>query len=139
MRAVSKSSEHKLPPAEMEVLACLHRHGTATARELRESIAPYRPMTHGSIVTLLKRLEAKKLVSKEKGPIGKAFLYRPVRQPHTTLGGAVRRLVQRVFHGDSVALVASLFETKAPTRQEVDKLQELVDELRRAKGKKRPE
>ena len=66
-------------------------------------------------------------------------MYRPVRQPHTTLGGAVRRLVQRVFHGDSVALVASLFETKAPTRQEVDKLQELVDELRRAKGKKRTE
>ena len=60
----------RTPRAELDVLGCLWQHGRATARELREAMGGYRPMTHGSMVTLLKRLEAKGLVTKRKGPVG---------------------------------------------------------------------
>jgi BlaI family transcriptional regulator, penicillinase repressor len=126
-----------LPPAERDVLICLHRHRQATARELRESLLKIRPMAHGSVLTLLNRLEAKGLVKKEKGMIGKAFVYEARQQPRTTLGGIVRQVVQRVFHGDSVALVASLFETKPPTAAEVEKLQRMLDDLRGRKEKEK--
>ena len=42
----------------------------------------------------------------------------------------MRQVVQRVFQGDTVALVASLFETRRPTKEEVDQLQQLLDELK---------
>ena len=120
-----------LPPAERDVLACLHRLGDATARQIREALESFRPMAHGSVLTLLKRLEEKGLVAKEKGDTGKAFVYWARRQPRTTFRGLVQQLVQRVFHGDSTALVASLFESKPPTAEEVEKLQRLLDELRK--------
>jgi BlaI family transcriptional regulator, penicillinase repressor len=119
-----------VPTAELEVLACLRQMERATAREIRERMHPYRPMAHGSVVNLLKRLEAKKLVSKKKGPVGKAFMYRSTAATVSIYGNLLDRLLNRVFGGDSMALVASLFETKPPDDRQLDKLEQLLDELR---------
>lgn len=120
-----------LPDAELEVLACLGRLEEATARTIREELAPFRPMAHGSVATLLKRLEGKGLVAKRKGPIGKAFLYRPVRRQSHTYNGVVQDLVQRVFGGSGIALVTSLFETQPPTPAELEQLEDLLERLRK--------
>ena len=42
--------------------------------------------------------------------------------------------MRRVFHGDPVALVTSLFETHHPSREQVDQLQRLLDDLRKKGG-----
>ena len=126
--------KHNLPSAEMEVLACLHRLGGGTAAQVRESLASLRPMAHGSVVTLLKRLESKKLVTRRKAPAGKAFIYSPRQERQQTFGRLIRELVQRIFHGDGTALVASLFESKPPTTDELEKIQEMLDELRRQRN-----
>ena len=130
-------AELNIPAAERDVLACLHQHKEATARELRESLEPYRPMAHGSVLTLLKRLEAKGLVTKEKGPVGKAFVYRACQQQRTTFRGIVKQLVNRVFHGDSVALMASVFDTKPPTAEEVERMQAMLNELKAKKERRK--
>lgn len=122
-----------VPDAELDVLAELHRRGQATARTIREALDPYRPMAHGSVVTLLGRLEKKGLVTRHKGPVGKAFVYEPARRLSATFRPVLKKLVQRVFGGDSVALVASLFETKPPTTRELEELQRLVADLRAKK------
>lgn len=122
--------EPRLPDAELEVLACLWREGAATARQVREAIADHRPMAHGSAVTLLGRLMAKGLVSREKGPVGKAFVYRPTGPPQPTYRRVVRDTADRVFGGSTFALVHSLFETRPPDPTELDQLQELLDRLR---------
>src|SRR4051812_25039894 len=101
--------QRKLPDAEFEVLACLHRLGDdVTARRLREEMAGYRPMTHSSIVTLLGRLESRGLVSKAKGPVGKAFVYKPMKDSRATVRPVLRNLLRRVFGGDGLAFVACL-------------------------------
>lgn len=130
-------SESNLPAAERDVLACLHRHGQATSRQVRETLADFRPMAHASVVTLLRRLEAKGFVTKVKGPVGKAFLYRACHQPRVTFRSLVGQFVQRVFHGDSIALVASLFETKPPTLEDVEKLQQMLNAVRERKKKEK--
>jgi len=120
-----------LPDTELEVLACLWQAGRATAREVREAMGGYRPMTHGAMATILKRLEGKGLVSKRKGPVGKAFVYEPTRSPEPTYRKLMRDLRERVFGGSGVTMVASLFETQTPTAEELDTLQRLLEELRR--------
>jgi predicted transcriptional regulator len=125
-----------LPDAELEVLACLHRQGKATAREIRELIHGYRPLAHASVLTLLTRLEAKNLVTREKGPFGKAFVYLPTSRSRGTTRNVLKRLLQRVFHGDGVALVTSLFQTKPPTREELDRLEQLLGDLRAQRAEK---
>lgn len=127
----SKSSSiPRLPDAEMEVLACLWQHGEATARKIRDMMKSFRPMAHGSVLTLLKRLEGKGLVSKEKGPVGKAYIFKPTHKPGHAYRQIVKDLVQRIFRGNSIALAVSLFGTHTPTPEELDKLQQLLDQLR---------
>ena len=121
----------RLPPAERDVLACVYRLPEATARQIRESLRGYRPMAHGSVLTLLKRLEAKRLLARKKGPVGKAFVYHATRPRKSTFTHLLADLVHRVFQGDPVSLVASLFETRPPTGREVEKLRTMLDELRR--------
>ena len=124
----------RIPEAELEVVACLDRLGDATARQLREAMSAYRPMAHGSMVTLLKRLEDKGLVRREKGAVGKAFVYRCSPAAASTCNSLLARLRERLFDGDSVALVASLFESRPPDAGELADLQELLDELRGQAG-----
>ena len=118
-----------LPDAELDVLAALARIEPAPAKALREALEDQRPMAHGSVLTLLKRLEAKGLVSREKGPVGKAFIYRTHRESQRTLRTAVQGLAHRIFAGDRVALVASLFNGPPPDTSDIERLRELLDEL----------
>ena len=129
-------SHESLPNAEREVLACVSRLGEATVREVREAMEAYRPMTHASVFTLLGRLEAKGVVSREKGLKGKAFVYRSAVHPNKTYRQAVKHTVDRIFGGSGLALVTSLFETKPPTPEEIDQLQNLLDELRQRSTKR---
>jgi BlaI family penicillinase repressor len=120
----------RIPDAELDVLQCLHRLGDATSADVRRDLETARPMAHGSVVTLLNRLERKGLVTHWKGSVGKAFVYRATRSPQATARPLVRNVLQRVFGGDKLALVASLFETRPPTPQELDDLERLVSELK---------
>jgi len=132
----AREALENLPDAELEVMACLWQRGDATARQIREEMASYRPMTHGALVTLLKRLEAKGLVRKKKGDFGKAFVFRAAHAPEPVYRKIMRDLHERVFGGSVVAMFASLFETRPPSAEEVDELQQLLDDLRRQQERK---
>jgi BlaI family transcriptional regulator, penicillinase repressor len=135
------TADQELPDAELEVLACLWQKGEATAREVRESMEGYRPLTHSAVSTLLTRLQDKGLVSRRKGTVGKAFLFRANERPKRTRSRLVGDLLERVFGGDALAVVSSLFETRTPTEDELERLQKLLDELKstapRSKGKRK--
>ena len=120
----------RLPDAEMEVLAILLQHSEATARNIRGLLKSYRPMAHGSVLTLLKRLEDKGFVTKRKGPVGKAFIFKPMHKPKQAYRQIVKDMMLRVFRGNGIALVASLFETNPPTPEELKEVQELLDQLK---------
>lgn len=121
----------RIPDAEADVLAVLFEVGEATARSVREALAKKRPMAHGTVVTLLTRLEERGLVRRRKGDHGKAFLFRPAKAHARTFGPVASSLMQRVFGGRPAALVASLFETRPPSRDEIDELEALVERLKR--------
>jgi predicted transcriptional regulator len=127
--------EH-LPDAELEVLACLWNRGAATAAEVREALAEFRPMAHGSVLTLLKRLGDKGLVAREKAGKGKAFVYRPTRRPQPVYRRILDELRRRVFGGNSVALVASLLESQTPSPEEIRQIKQMLDELEKGHGPK---
>ncbi|HVX60932.1 MAG TPA: BlaI/MecI/CopY family transcriptional regulator [Pirellulales bacterium] len=122
--------EPQLPDAELEVMACLWKHGAMSARQVREAMAAYRPMTHAAVSTLLKRLQDKGMAAREKGPVGKAFLFRAAVPPRRTYRRIVAELTERIFGGNGLALVSTLFETHPPTAEQIDELQRLVDRHR---------
>jgi BlaI family transcriptional regulator, penicillinase repressor len=134
--------DQSLPDAELDVLSCLWEDEPKTAREIREALADRRPLAHASICTLLGRLESKGLVGREKAPTGKAFVYRPTVAPGKTKQRLARDLMNRVFGGNGAQLMASLFEGRRPSENEIGQLESLLEELKGSKtatkgGKKR--
>ena len=120
----------KLPEAERDVLACLNQLGEATVKELRDSLQSARPMEAASVLTLLKRLEAKNLVTKRKADRGKAFIFQPTAESAGVSRGLMKDLFQKVFAGDTMAFMSSFFETRKPTDREIEQMQQLLDDLR---------
>lgn len=124
----------KIPEAEQDVLASLLRNGGQTARELRESLAELRPMSHSAISTLLTRLQEKGLVTRKKGSVGKAFVFRAASQSGGVYRQILEPLVNRLFGGDISVLVSSLCEAAPPTPEQLDRMESLIEEYR---GKKK--
>lgn len=133
---IAMMTEHELPDAELDVMTCLWSAEAATARQIRETLHDRRPMAHASVCTLLNRLEAKGLVVRQRAPAGKAFLYRAAVQPDHAHRRLVRNLLDRVFGGNGVALVASLLETRPPTESEITELERLLKDLREGQPRK---
>jgi len=125
-----------LPEAELELLAFLHGHGEADPGTVRQAVQAFRPLSHSSVVTLLRRLEARGLVARRKAPKGKAFLYRATSEAGSTYRGVLARLVKRVFRGDRLSLVSTLFDVRKPTEAEIAELQHLVDRLQGPKPRR---
>lgn len=130
------TAPEQLPDAELEVLACLWNRGPATAAEVRAALAEFRPMAHGSVLTLLKRLSEKGLVSRAKADKGKAFIYRATRRPQPVYRRIVDQLTQRIFGGDAIALVASLLESSACGPDDIRQIKQMLAEQEQAHRRK---
>lgn len=128
-RSPESPGDDALPEAELEVLACLHDAGEARAADVRRRLEPYRPMSHPSVLTLLRRLEAKGLVRRRDAEVGKAHLYSAVPSPESTFREVAHRMVRRVFGNDAVSLVSALYDARSPSDHEIARLRALLDEL----------
>ncbi|MGE3273975.1 MAG: BlaI/MecI/CopY family transcriptional regulator [Vicinamibacterales bacterium] len=126
--------QRSLPAAEQELLAILYELGEATAREVREHLPAARSLAHPTVVTLLNRLEARKLVRRRKAETGKAFVYRPTRDRDGAFAPLVAGLAGRLFKGSPAALVASLFETHPPDASDLAEIEALLADWRSRTG-----
>ena len=126
-----------LPPAELDVVSCVWRETPVTARRIREMMLKYRPMAHGSVVTLLIRLEAKGLITKEKGPVGKAFLFKPLKKPESVRRKLLKDMVVQVFAGDTGAMAVALLEATPPTTSEIQSIQSALNQAKKKAKKTR--
>ena len=124
-------SQIKLPDAERDVLACLNQLGEATVKDVQEALRPVRAMEAASVLTLLNRLEAKKLVRKRKADKGKAFVFQPTKESARACQGLMKDLFHRVFGGDTMSFMASFLDTQKPSTEEIEQLQQLLDDLRK--------
>ena len=96
---------------ELQVLALLWRMGGATTRQVADGLAPHRTMGLSASQALLLRLEAKGLVRRDKIPGRNAYRYSPTRKARPAYRQLTRRFLDRVFGGNPVRLMATLFDT----------------------------
>ena len=126
----------RVPDAEMDVLVILRRQGDMAAADLVRALAPTRPMSHGSVGTLLARLEAKGLVTRRRQEVGKAFLFSATPRAEGALRRAVEGLMTRVFGGDRMAMVASLLDARPLDADELARLDRVVAGLAAARRRR---
>ncbi|MBX3178342.1 MAG: BlaI/MecI/CopY family transcriptional regulator [Candidatus Hydrogenedentes bacterium] len=120
--------------AEAQVLQALVEMEEATARELYAVLAESTGWAQPTVVTFLRRLEAKGLVSHSKEKGQRAFLYRPNQRGRSAGREQVKNLVNRVFGGNPVPLMSMFVEEEALTKEQITALRQLLDEQEKKKG-----
>lgn len=122
-----KTPVEELPESELEVLAALWNGGPQTAAELRSALEHFRPMAHGSVLTLLKRLAEKGLVKRRKSSQGKAYLYEARVDRNIGHRRLMRRVTERIFGGNLATVVASLLSSRNPTPEELAEIRRMIE------------
>jgi len=88
----------------------------ATVRDVYERLRARRDVAYTTVLTMMKILEQKGYVTKERAD--RAFVYRAARPRQQVLGGMVREFIDRVFDGASRPMLVHLVkQTKLSDRE----------------------
>jgi BlaI family penicillinase repressor len=108
----------KLSRLELKIMEALWKLGTASVREIQESLPEKGRPAHTTVQTMLTRLQAKKAVRRAK-KISNAHIY----EPTITRGATQRRLVDELlafFGGRAAPLMSHLIESGQLTLQDIE-------------------
>lgn len=111
-------SQPKLSRLELKIMEALWSLGSASVREVQESLPEKSRPAHNTVQTILTRLEAKSAVRRAK-KISNAHIYEPL----ITRGATQHRLVDELlafFGGRAAPLVSHLIESGQLTLQDIE-------------------
>jgi BlaI family penicillinase repressor len=106
---------------EMELLEALWKLGSASIREIQESLPEERRPEYTTVQTIVYRLEEKHAVERVK-KIGNAHIFRPLVSRKTTLGTLIDDFMD-AFGGSPETLIAHLFESGKLTLRDLRELE----------------
>jgi predicted transcriptional regulator len=118
-------------PRELEILKVLWDQGACSVRGVyRELIKQEPDLAYNTVQTMLRVMEVKRLVGHEQD--GRTFIY----TAQFSRDESTARFLDRVFDGAAAHLVQSLLESERISTEELEKMQRLIDEARKRRGKR---
>jgi BlaI family penicillinase repressor len=111
-------SQKRLSRLELRIMEALWKHGSASVREIQQSLPEKGRPAHNTVLTMLTRLEAKQAVRRAK-KISNAHIYEPTISRDATQRLLVDELLG-FFGGRAAPLVSHLIESGQLTLQEVE-------------------
>lgn len=115
---------------ELQILKILWQREAATVREVYEVLRPEGgALAYTTILTLMQNMEQKGLVTKSAR--GKAHVYRPAVAQGTTVGQLTDGFLDRVFDGALNQFVVRALESRRPSLQELDELEQMIAAAKR--------
>ena len=118
----------RISDAEHAVMEVLWDEAPLSAQDVVERIGSAREWSANTVKTLLGRLLAKRVVAHEED--GRRYLYRPLVAREDYVAGESQRLIDRLFGGRLMPLVAHLAERDALTEQDIAEIETLLRDLR---------
>ncbi len=140
MDAVPENVPDNVPDAELRVLEVLWEQTPATIRQISDKLYPGgRLSKRATVLKLLERLEAKRLVSRERS--GTAQRFDVLVDRDALIGNQLRRIADRLSGSSFAPLLAHLVQSATLTDKERRQLRKLLDtpqaEAPRPRGGKR--
>ena len=99
----------------------------ATVRDVYERLRTRRDVAYTTVMTMMKILEQKGYVTKDRAE--RAFVYRPARPRQQVLGGMVREFIDRVFDGASKPMLLHLVRQTKLSDKERKALLRAIEEV----------
>ncbi len=101
-------------------MGVIWKRGSASAGDVREALAPDRPLKDSTIRTVLTRLEIKGYVRHTAE--GRTFIYSGVEHPRNVAARAVKHILDRLCHGSVESLLAGMVDGKMVDPKELEQI-----------------
>ena len=122
-----------LAPQELAVMKVIWKKGSATVRDVYETLREGRPRAYTTVMTTMNILETKGVLDKARDD--RAFRYTPRRSRQQVVGAMVKDFVNRVFDGAAQPLLLHLAASETLSAHERAELKKLIEQTpRREEG-----
>ena len=118
----------RISEGEQAIMEVLWADAPLTALEVAERVDPDKSWSERTVKTMLGRLLAKGALRHEED--GRRYLYRPAVARDDYVAGESDRLIDRLFGGRAVPLVAHLADQNRLSAQDVAEIEALLKALR---------
>lgn len=115
-----------LTPQELAIMKVIWRLGSSTVRDVHDALRARRPIAYTTVLTMMRILEAKGYVKKNKDD--RAHVYRAAKPRHQVVGAMVRDFVNRVFDGAAEPLLLHLAKDARLSDEEREELLRIIKE-----------
>jgi predicted transcriptional regulator len=112
-----------LTQRELDIMGVLWELGEGTVTEVRDRVDP--DLAYTSISSMIRTLELKGFVSHRRGE-GKTHVYFPVIAPEAAGESALGRVLDKIYGGSPIKLLAHLVQQKRLSPKELERMRELL-------------
>ena len=131
---MKKRTDPTLAPQELAVMKVVWKKGSATVRDVYETLREGRALAYTTVMTTMNILETKGFL--EKAREDRAFRYTPTRSRQQVVGAMVKDFVNRVFDGAAQPLLLHLATSETLSASERANLRKLIERTPPAGGRK---
>jgi predicted transcriptional regulator len=120
---------------ELEVLRFIAEHAPISTGEVARQYGEPNNLARGTIIKMMERLHTKGFLTRQQ--VAGIYQYTPRVPKHELLQNLMQEFVEKTLKGSVSPVVAYLTNSRQVSDKELDELGELVDELRRERGRER--
>jgi BlaI family transcriptional regulator, penicillinase repressor len=125
---IGKTNLPKPTEGELELLRVLWAKGSATVRELHDSLSHERVLGYTTVLKLLQIMTEKGLVQRRE--VGRAHVYRSTASQEETQSQLLKDLSERLFSGSAAQLAMHALTMEPASRDELKEIRKLIDRNR---------
>lgn len=115
--------------SELEILQILWQKGKATVREVHEELSRTKDSGYTTTLKLMQIMFEKGIVSRDDS--NKTHIYQPNVTREKTQKHLVGKMIDTLFSGSSAQLVMQALGNSKSSRQELDEIQRMLDDLKK--------
>lgn len=108
--------------------------GPASAEQVREALAPQRPLKDSTVRTVLRRLEDKGYLKHRLE--GRTYIYAGVEPPQNVAASAVRQIIDRFCGGSVEQLLVGMVNNDVVGERELQRLAQRIARRNKDEGDK---
>lgn len=123
------ATHHRLGDLQLRILQVLWERPGVSVGTVHEVLKPERDLAYTTIATMLRKMEARGLVSHREE--GRTFLYEARVAAEEVNRSVGAHLVERLFEGSLADAVSHLLTSRQVSASELDQLEKLIKEAKR--------
>ena len=120
-----------LSEVQWEIMNVIWERSKCSVAEVWKVLNSRRGVSRNTVHTLIVRLEEKGWLTHHEGSSG--FCYAPTVSREESQQASVQRLIETVFEGSSEGLLLTLLNGGTLSKNEADRIQQLINSARRKK------